>query len=219
MGSLLPEPGKNPVYAQLYIVSPSTALEQHLANNAQHANGTGLRTAVMQTISDCLNRHNRWINVFKSAYERISDLEQQNPDAIQAASVKLHFKDHSDPRRYNLPTAEEVAVILPGPGQAADYQDIILQTRAGTLQRIYETNPAYQPLHYVLLFPRGELGWHPKIPYANADQDNNNFGNKHVTQMEYYAYCLYKCLEDSDHIFRAGILLQQFIVDGWAQTD
>ncbi|KAJ4483034.1 hypothetical protein C8J55DRAFT_387350, partial [Lentinula edodes] len=34
MGSLLPETGKDPVYAQLYIVAPETALEQRLANNA-----------------------------------------------------------------------------------------------------------------------------------------------------------------------------------------
>ncbi|KAF9067386.1 hypothetical protein BDP27DRAFT_1536269 [Rhodocollybia butyracea] len=58
MGSLLPEVGKNPVYAQLYIVAPETALEQRLANNAQHSGGTGLNQTVMQTISDCLSRNN-----------------------------------------------------------------------------------------------------------------------------------------------------------------
>ncbi|KAJ3848605.1 hypothetical protein EV368DRAFT_76133 [Lentinula lateritia] len=171
MGSLLPETGKTPIYAQLYIVAPETALEQHLANKAHH--GTGL----CQT------------------------------------NVKLQFKNHTDPRRYNMPAADEVAVILPGPGEAIDHRDIILQLRAGPLKRIYETNPAYQPLHYVLLFPRGELGWHPKINYVNGDASATKF----VSQMEYYAYRLHqRPAIKSNHLFQAKNLFQQFIVDGWA---
>ncbi|KAJ4481103.1 hypothetical protein J3R30DRAFT_3464391, partial [Lentinula aciculospora] len=66
-----------------------------------------------------------------------------------------------------MPSADEVAVVLPGPGTATDHRDIILQCKEGPLKRIYETNPAYAPLHYVLLFPRGELGWHLNIKYAD----------------------------------------------------
>ncbi|KAJ3724346.1 hypothetical protein C8R42DRAFT_577035, partial [Lentinula raphanica] len=149
MGSLLPEPGKSPVYAQLYIISPETALTKRLANNQHH--GTGLSQPVMQTIQDCLYRNNNFVNLYKSAYERIQDLEQNAPDTISAHYVKLHFSDTNDPRVYNQPTADEVAVILPGPEAPKDHRDIILQCRNGPLKRIYETSPAYAPLHYVLL--------------------------------------------------------------------
>ena len=30
--------------------------------------------------------------------------------------------------------------------------------------KMSEASAAYDPLHYVLLFPLGELGWHWKIP-------------------------------------------------------
>ncbi|KAJ3738055.1 hypothetical protein EV360DRAFT_90885 [Lentinula raphanica] len=91
MGSLLPEPGKSPVYAQLYIISPETALTKRLANNQHH--GTGLSQPVMQTIQDYL--------------------EQNAPDTISAHYVKLHFSDTNDPRVYNQPTADEVAEWTP----------------------------------------------------------------------------------------------------------
>jgi hypothetical protein len=124
-------------------------------------------------------------------------------------------------RRYNLPTAEEVAIILPGDeAQPADHCDIIIQTRAGPLKRIMETNPAYQALYYILLFPRGDHGWHCNIPLnlengenftiaddneqhpgVEPDDDDNNDDNiisgqrrkqTNVSQLEYYAYRLHQ---------------------------
>lgn len=35
-----------------------------------------------------------------------------------------------------------------------------------------ELNPAYDPLHYALLFPRGEPGWRIRIP-INGDPDQD----------------------------------------------
>ena len=37
-------------------------------------------------------------------------------------------------------------------------RDIILQQRGGGLERISDTHPAYNPLHFRLLFPHDELG-------------------------------------------------------------
>lgn len=37
-------------------------------------------------------------------------------------------------------------------------RDIILQQRGGGLERISDAHPAYDPLHFRLLFPHGELG-------------------------------------------------------------
>ena len=70
-----------------------------------------------------------------------------------------------DPRRYNVPTAPEVAVIMPGDGYGEEVasRDIVLHARKGGLQRITETHRAYDALHYVLLLPFGEDGWQLKI--------------------------------------------------------
>ena len=54
----------------------------------------------------------------------------------------------SDPRRYNAPTAPEIAVIMPGDGynEQEASRDIVLHARSGYLQRITETHRAYDPL-------------------------------------------------------------------------
>ncbi len=50
------------------------------------------------------------------------------------------------------------------------------------LQHIHDCNPAYDALHYVLLFPLGDLGWHDKLPQHHARGDGT------LTQNEYYLY-------------------------------
>ena len=47
----------------------------------------------------------------------------------------------------------------------SDNHDIILRLKGGGLQRISHLHPSYSSsLHYVVLFLRGEDGWHPDIP-------------------------------------------------------
>ena len=102
------------------------------------------------------------------------------------ADVRMVIKADGcpDPRRYNAPNAQEIAVILPndGYGEEVASRDIVLYTRKGGLQHITETHRAYDTLHYVLLFPLGEDGWHLKIPHSK--------GRGNFTAMEYYAYRL-----------------------------
>jgi hypothetical protein len=38
--------------------------------------------------------------------------------------------------------------------------DIIFLQRGGGLRRIRDMQPVYDPPHFPLLFPHGELGWH-----------------------------------------------------------
>ena len=74
-----------------------------------------------------------------------------------------------------------------------------------------EASAAYAPLHYVLLFPLGEFGWHWNIPLTVPDGNHRlvndmddkdpegdlpvqQSGRKQVSQIEYYAYCLFQRL-------------------------
>ena len=97
-----------------------------------------------------------------------------------------------DLRRYNLPTANnEVAAIIPGDSseEHSNHRDIILRLRGGGLQRISHLNPSYSSLHYVLLFPHGEDGWHPEILAQFGP--NGKHGAQYVSQRCYYAYRLH----------------------------
>ncbi|KAF8984062.1 hypothetical protein BDQ17DRAFT_1393890 [Cyathus striatus] len=88
------------------------------------------------------------------------------PDAINA-EIQFRVTPGLNKHLYNLPSVNEVAMILPGDGSTTDYRDIIVTKRnpeGKPLRRIHEGHPAYTPLHYVILFPFGENGWHSKIP-------------------------------------------------------
>ena len=76
--------------------------------------------------------------------------------------MRLQLQQGNDPRRYNLPTVEEIAAVVPGDGSenVRVERDIIVRLQGGGLRRISNLHPSYLPLHYVLFFPHGEEGWH-----------------------------------------------------------
>jgi hypothetical protein len=64
-----------------------------------------------------------------------------------------------DPCRYNRPTANEVAAIIPIKGASTYVRDIMLKRRSNSqLQRIPYTLSKYLLLMYLLLFPNGKEG-------------------------------------------------------------
>jgi hypothetical protein len=85
-------------------------------------------------------------------------------------------------------------------------------------------------LHYSLLFPYGEDGWHPNIPLngvvvqdvgANLDEDHareSEHQRKHrnVTMVKFYGYQLQHRDTDGIALFRGGQLRQQYIMDAYA---
>src|SRR3954447_13154432 len=105
-------------------------------------------------------------------------------------AVRLHMDKDGDRRRHNLPVVEEIAAVIPGDGseERSEHRDIVLRLQGGHLKRISHLHPSYTPLHYMLLFPRGEEGWHPHL------QITLGMGQRarsiKMSQRCYYAYCL-----------------------------
>ncbi|KAJ6587606.1 hypothetical protein DFH09DRAFT_909703, partial [Mycena vulgaris] len=157
VGALLPEAGKDPVYAQLYFYSSEDANAARLRRNqGGHNNMAGLNAEVMGIIDHVLRENHAYIRVFKTAFEVLKEQQRAHPNVPSEIFIVIRCEKGTDARRYNEPTANEVAVILPGDGSIApDYRDIILHYRNGpnAMKRIYETNPSYQPMVYVLFFP------------------------------------------------------------------
>lgn len=153
-GSLLPQIPFAPKYAQLYIYDPADALNFRMNNpyNSRLDRGT------MGTLQDMLYRRHPRVRLYRQAYELTA-----NMPIDQQCTIALRFDTETDRRWYNLPTAaasNEVAVILPGDGdqRPENCRDIILRRRDQGLERITEMHPFYHALHYVLLFPTGQLG-------------------------------------------------------------
>ena len=53
----------------------------------------------------------------------------------------------------------------------------------------------------------------------HSDQDAPNNKRSCVTQTEYFRYQLFPCVDESSHIFMAGKLFQEWIVDSWTLSE
>jgi hypothetical protein len=150
--------------------------------------------------------------------------------------LKLHLNASrtKDACRYNVSTANEVAALMVGDGsKAVDKRDVVIAQQAGPFQRISELHVGYMALHYPLLFPYGEDGWHSNIPLngvvvqdvdADLDEDHakeSKHQKKHrnVTMAEFYGYRLQHQDTDGIALLRGGRLRQQYIVDAYAVVE
>jgi hypothetical protein len=132
--------------------------------------------------------------------------------------LRLIASRTKDACRYNVPTADEVAALMVGDGsEAVDRRDIVLAQQAGPFQHISELHVGYTALHYPLLFPYSEDGWHPNIlvngVIADVDLDEDQareseLQRKHcnVTMAEFYGYRLQHQDIDGIALLRGGQL-------------
>jgi hypothetical protein len=118
---------------------PTVALQQQMNRN------DNLRRDTMQSLQTMLTAHHPYAAMYKQAYEVLEELGED----VEDVAVCLRIVLGTDRRRYNLPTGEEVAVILPGDGSAPEGRDIILRNRVPDdtpMLRISDLHPAYAPL-------------------------------------------------------------------------
>jgi hypothetical protein len=211
-GSLLPEDSERPVYSQLYVYDPEMAYRVRISRNEN----LSLRT--MQILQGVMSDYNTYTPIYRHAYEVLRAYDA--PDY----TVRLCVVPGNDPRRYNLPTADEVGVILPGENVfQGDHRDIVLHLRPQyyqnahdnmqhlQLHRISEGHAAYAPLHYVLLFPYGEPGW-----YYDLRVPNNQ---RRITLLQYTAYRLHSRPDEFSTILHGCRLFQTYLVDMFACID
>jgi hypothetical protein len=117
VSSLRPDESIPPSYVQLYIYNTQMALAQRMKWN------DNLSSNMMNCLQTMLLQHHHYSSEFKHTYEILSDYHN-----VPNASIRLRVMPGHDQRRYNLPTSDEVAVILPGDGTAPERRDIILRS-------------------------------------------------------------------------------------------
>jgi len=146
---------------QIYILDTAEQL------NVRRTNNNNLDPVVIDNLQTMLLDSYPYIGQYRHAYELI---KEKPADEQQEVTIRLHVNLQQDQRTHNLPTAEEIAVIIPKKGvyHALDNRYMVLRARGGRLECISQNSPSYAALHYVLLFPKGENGWHPRIPIRDA---------------------------------------------------
>ncbi|CAL1401551.1 unnamed protein product [Linum trigynum] len=112
-----------------------------------------------------LDQNNQLVKTFRR-------VRQQLQDSI-TTNLKLRiFGTKSRNRQYDLPSSTEIAALIPGnfiPDR--DDRDIIVDYIYEGLKRITSLNPKFDALHFPLLFPYGEDGYHPLIKYRSFRED------------------------------------------------
>ncbi|KAJ6629525.1 hypothetical protein B0H10DRAFT_2208905 [Mycena sp. CBHHK59/15] len=114
-GALITTAGHVPSYVQLYIYEPHAALDYRMQNN------NNLRRDTMDLLQTVITANHQFTDIFMHAHEVLA----QNPDTEEAV-VRLCVALGAHRRCGNLPTADEVAVILPGDQSQMQARDIIL---------------------------------------------------------------------------------------------
>ena len=80
-GSLLPEPGHTPIYAQLYIYEPHTAVAHCMSNNAN----SGLRQDTIALLEEVVHAHHQYAPDYLHAHEVLA----QYPEALDVSVFTL----------------------------------------------------------------------------------------------------------------------------------
>jgi hypothetical protein len=165
--SLQPKPNKSASFAQLYVLdSPAQELQERLANMFRRAAGpvpgqTSALYKLVQLLQCMMHLHNPFVHMFKQI-KQLAPVDQPT-DAMLiirgdlGATAAAASGRHAG--RYNNQRAMEIAGLLPDDENRGTYRDIIIRPNTGGFKRLSCNHPSYDPLHFVLLHPRGHDGW------------------------------------------------------------
>lgn len=172
-----------------------------------------LRESIVADIKAVLDQCNPYVKTYRMIRDKIQEENLSN------FKLRLIGKSGRDSRTYNVPTVSEVAALIVGDFDAADYdRDIIVEYQTGALKRISLLSKFYLPLQYPLLFPNGEDGWTENIPLKD-DPKNNTRKRQTVSIREFFAYMVqYRQHQQSPLLFSKR-LFQQFLVDVYSMVE
>uniref|UniRef100_A0A7E4URS8 ATP-dependent DNA helicase n=1 Tax=Panagrellus redivivus TaxID=6233 RepID=A0A7E4URS8_PANRE len=202
---------KTPKYAQLYFVDPDEADIKRMEYNKN------CNPHIMKLISEEL-QDNPYVRSFRKMSDVIVEQEAKAKEqGIEMPTITMTFDQKNvDRRRYNNPTASEVAAVFVQ-SDDTDFQPpqyTAIKYPDGNNVWLTEVDPNTDPLCYPLLRPKGEHGYHPKMP--KDVRPGKKRGT--VSQQQYYRYLL--AVRDSFNVlFHAGKLFQQYIVDAFVRVE
>ncbi|XP_024007970.1 uncharacterized protein LOC112083973 [Eutrema salsugineum] len=207
-GSLMPNANEKPKFLQLYIhdtINEIRNRELSLSKNGKIDNK--LRPELIEALMKMLNHCNPLVKAFRSYKDRY-----QNSDIEDTVRMVLIAKRDKDARTHNLPTATEVAALIPGDfEEGLDNRDIMLEAKDGSLRRINELYVGYLALQYPLLFPYAEDGYQVGIEDGFSHKEDRK--RKTISMREYCSYRIQDRLMESQAIIRSKRLYQKFLVN------
>lgn len=146
-----------PDHLQLYFYDDDPSLQHRFRHSP------GLDQDIIRKLVNIL-RDNPYSQTFRSLGQ-VEKLEEYR--------ISLNTDQRLDQRTYNVRVSSEVAAVwVEGNDLIRKFdRSIILYGNNNSKYAIQPYYGCYDPLSYPLFFPRGELGWHPKIPKVGVSLD------------------------------------------------
>ena len=167
--------------------------------------------AAVELFQGILHECNPYVLFIKSALELNVEMDLK---------VVLHHDRQHKPqgheRTWNLPTCDEVAVILAEGDQQGDVdRDIVIHLKGqdgapDTVEYIKSYHRSYDALFYTLLLPYGDDGWQLGLKTAK---------NRTLTAAMFYRFHLHIRQGMINHLLRCGHLSQQFCLDMFVKVE
>ncbi|CAN0898465.1 ATP-dependent DNA helicase PIF1 [Linum grandiflorum] len=133
-------------------------------------------------------------NVLTQSFRRVRDALQEPSN--QNLRLRITGARVERDRMYELPTGTELAGLIP----------------------VTSLNPLFDSLHFPLLFPHGNDGYHNRIRYNPLHLDPEK-KRKYVTQREYYCFRLQYRPNEGKTLIRGGKALQHFCIDAFTTIE
>jgi len=161
----------------------------------------GLDKDVLASLTSMMSEVNPYVGKFKALANSTTPtarlILQGAPTAKKGATV-----NGQDARTYSLPSASEVAVLIMGADDEEQHaREVIVHKVTAApgegykLMRIPTSHAAFMPLHFMLMCPRGEPGWHKdmfraKDPGPSSDPDVKA-KRKRITPKDYSKFYMH----------------------------
>lgn len=162
MPSLEPEEGERPRFAQIYTIDTTNAEE--LDNRLYYV--SSLDSSIIEELQRHLNAINPYPAALKSCAQRVAE-----EPAPAHTYLTMQNPQQRDPRTYNRPTSDKVAIVIVGDPdnnmREGFERDIQIHYRSGLRQNIPYWHSSYMALRYPIFFPTGDRSWQANIPRRN----------------------------------------------------
>jgi CRISPR/Cas system-associated exonuclease Cas4 (RecB family) len=198
IGTLLPEEGNKPRFAQLYIYDTENEVANRISVSGC-SDKTPVDPSIVTDLQNMIDENNILAKSFRMARDRFKEEDYHD------VTLRL-ISDRDKPS-----TSEVAALVVKDPTEESEGRDIIVEYKDMVPKRISEIHPKFMAMQYLLLFPYGEDGFTLKIPYNK--KEGVTYSREYVTMLEYYAYYLQQRPDQFMLLLTSGHLSLQFWVD------
>jgi hypothetical protein len=231
IGSLLPAQGETPVFGQVFVHDPSMTDAQviqtrtaqlYLPQKVSAAEERHLQT-ILLSLHRSLQARNRYVHDFCLAAELHRSNMQHcsiiiNPNARPSGA---HERTYNAPGNgvqvdRHLPSQFHEVCILVSDEHVQDWS-IVMQLRGGPLQTIPDGHRSFDPLHYVLLYPMGDDGWHTEL---YQDYPSRRWPVK-LTTLQFYKAKIHWRVQNLNNncLLMAGRLFQEYVCTAFVKVE